>query len=179
MERPLRVKAKKARVLHTKKKLLQLKRREELSHNIRYIEKVPVEIVMDRDFVRVRPEDSLATLIGLLRGEESSAVVVDDSGKLVGFVTVKDILHLFAPLRYHSVVGLSLLKRYAVNRATRVGDIMVTRPITVNVGDTLGHAIGLMLESGKHYLPVVNDSGRAVGLLEVKDIIRLIRLVSL
>jgi len=179
MERPLKVKAKKARVLHTKKKLLKLKRKEELSHNIRYIGKVPVEIVMDRDFVRVKPTDSLASLIALLRGEESSAVVVDDSGRLVGFVTMKDVLHLFAPPRHHSVVGLSLLKRYSVNRATRVEDVMVTRPITVRVDDTLGHAIEVMLESGKHHLPVVDDGNRAVGLLEVKDIIRLIRLVSL
>ena len=179
MERPMRVKAKKARVLHTKKKLLKLKRKEELSHNILYIGKVPVEVVMDGDFVRVKPTDSLVTLIALLRDEESSAVVVDDYGKLVGFVTMKDILRLFAPLRHHSVVGLSLLKRYAVNRATRVEDVMVTRPITVNVKDTLGHAIGVMLESGKHHLPVVDDQNRVVGLLEVKDIIRLIRLVSL
>ncbi|NJE49535.1 CBS domain-containing protein [Thermococcus sp. 9N3] len=179
MERPLRVKAKKARVLHTKKKLLKLKRKEELSHNIRYIGKVPVDIVMDRDFVRVKPTDSLAALISLLRDEESSAVVVDDSGRLVGFVTMKDILHLFAPPRHHSVVGLSLLKRYSINRATSVGDVMVTRPITVRSGDTLGHAIEVMLESGKHHLPVVDDENRVVGLLEVKDIIRLIRLVSL
>ncbi|GAB6136477.1 CBS domain-containing protein [Thermococcus prieurii] len=179
MERPLRVKAKKARVLHTKKRLLKLKRKEELSHNVRYIGKVPVEIVMDRDFVRVGQTDSLATLIALLRDDESSAVVVDESGKLVGFVTMKDILHLFAPPRHHSVVGLSLLKRYARNRATLVEDVMVTRPITVRASDTLGHAIGVMLESGKHHLPVVDDENRVVGLLEVKDIIRLIRLVSL
>jgi len=181
MERPLRIKAKKARVLHTKKKLLQLKRKEELSHNIRYIGKVPVEIVMDRDFdfVRVKPADSLVNLIALLRDEESSAVVVDDSGRLIGFVTMKDILHFFAPPRHHSVVGLSLLKRYSVSRATRVEDIMVTRPITINLKDDLGSAISVMLESGKHHLPVVDDDGNVHGILEVKDIIRLIRLVSL
>jgi len=179
MERSPKVKAKKAMILHTKKRLLKLKRREELSHNIRYIGKVPVDVVMDRDFVRVKPTDSLAVLIALLRDGESSAVVVDDSGRLVGFVTMKDVLNLFAPLRHHSVVGLSLLKRYSVSRATLVEDVMVTRPITVRSGDTLGHAIEVMLESGKHHLPVVDDENRVVGLLEVKDVIRLIRLVSL
>jgi len=177
MERPLGVRSKKARLL-SKRKLLHLKRREELSHNIRYIEKVPVEVVMDRDFVRVKPTDSLASLIASLRDEESSAVVVDDSGRLVGFVTMKDILRLFGPERRHSIVGLSLLKRYSLHRATRVRDIMVTRPITVGADEGLGDAIRLMLESGKHHLPVV-DGERVVGLLEVKDILRLIRLVSL
>ncbi|EEB73633.1 HPP family protein [Thermococcus sp. AM4] len=172
-------KAKKLSLIHSKRRLLQLKRKEELSHNIRYIGKVPVEIVMDRDFVRVKPADSLVNLIALLRDEESSAVVVDDSGRLIGFVTMKDILHFFAPPRHHSVVGLSLLKRYSVSRATRVEDIMVTRPITINLKDDLGSAISVMLESGKHHLPVVDDDGKVHGILEVKDIIRLIRLVSL
>lgn len=172
-------KTKKLSLIHSKRRLLRLKRKEELSHNIRYIGKVPVKIVMDRDFVVVKSTDSLTTLIELLRDEESSAVVVDDSDKLAGFVTMKDILHLFTPPRHHSVVGLSLLKRYSVSRATRVEDIMVTRPITINLRDNLGHAISVMLESGKHHLPVVDGEDKVHGILEVKDIIRLIRLVSL
>ncbi|NJE85516.1 CBS domain-containing protein [Thermococcus sp. CX2] len=172
-------KAKKIMIIHSKRKLLHIKRKTELSHNIRYVEKVPVKIVMDKEFLKVHPSDSLITLIENMGEEESSAVVVDDEDRLIGFITMKDILHFLHPPRRHSIVGLGLLKRYSVNRTTRVEDIMVTKPITVDVNDNLGHAIRLMIETGKHHLPVVDDEGRVHGLLEVKDIIRLIRLVSL
>ncbi len=172
-------KAGKVKIIRSKRRLLQMKRKEELSHNIRYVSKVPVRLVMDRDYLVVHPHDSLATLIESMGEEESSAIVVDSEGKLVGFVTMKDILHLFDVPRRHSIVGFGLLKRYSVTRATRVGDIMVTRPITIGLNDELGHAIRVMLETGKHHLPVVDEDNRVHGILEVKDIIRLIRVVSI
>ena len=55
---------------------------------------------------------------------------------------------------------------------------MVRRPITIHVDGNLGRAIKLMLETGKHHLPVIDDENRVHGILEVKDIIRLIRIVS-
>ncbi|WP_051408254.1 CBS domain-containing protein [Thermococcus paralvinellae] len=162
-----------------KRRHLQMQRKKELSHNIRYISKVPVRIVMDREFLKVHPEDSLITLIENLREEETSAVVVDDEGRLLGFITMKDLLHFFSPPRRYSIVGLGLLKKYTLNRASRVEDIMVTKPITIHISDNLGHAIKLMIETGKHHLPVVDDERKVHGILEVKDIIRLIRIVSL
>jgi len=177
-ETPLQGKVRKVHIIHSKRKLLQMKKKEELSHNIRYISKVPVRIVMNVEFLRVRPEDSLVTLITRLGDEESSAAVVDEDGRLVGFVTMKDILHFFDVPARHSIVGIGLLKKYSVSGATRVRDIMVTKPITLDIGDDLGHAIRLMIETGKHHLPVVDGERRVHGLLEVKDIIRLIRIVS-
>lgn len=35
-----------------------------------------------------------------------------------------------------------------------------------------------MIETGKHHLPVVDENGHVHGVLEIKDIIRLIRIVS-
>ena len=178
MERAERLKKKKMHIVVGKRKHLQMQRKEELSHNIRYISKVPVRLVMDRDFLRVHPEDSLITLIENLKGEETSAVVVDKKNRLLGFITMKDLLHFFSPPRRYSIVGLGLLKQYTLNRASRVEDIMVTKPITISIDDNLGHAIKLMIETGKHHLPVVDDERHVHGILEVKDIIRLIRIVS-
>lgn len=171
-------KAKKVKIIHSKRRMIQLQRKEELSHNIRYISKVPVRLVMDREFLTLHPEDPLSKLVQSLRDEESSAVIVDNDGKLLGFVTMKDILRFFEPPKRYSIVGVGLLKKYSINRASRVGDIMVRKPITIHVDDNLGRAIGIMLETGKHHLPVVDDENRVHGVLEVKDIIRLIRIVS-
>ncbi|ASJ01764.1 CBS domain-containing protein [Thermococcus profundus] len=171
-------KAKKIHLIHSKRRLLMVQRREELSYNIRYISKVPVGLVMDREFLTLHPGDPLSKLVQDLKGEESSAVVVDSEGKLLGFVTMKDLLNFFSPPKRYSVVGVNLLKKYSINRASRVGDIMVKKPITIHVNENLGRAIQIMLETGKHHLPVVDDKNRVHGVLEIKDIIRLIRIVS-
>ena len=171
-------KSKKIHLIHSKRRLLRLRRKEELSHNIKYISKVPVRLVMDREFLVLKPDDPLSKLIQELRGEENSAVVVDEMGRILGFVTVKDILHFFEPPRQYSIVGVGLLRKYSVNRASKVEDIMVKKPITIRVDDDLGRAIKVMLETGKHHLPVVDDDGKVQGVLEIKDIIRLVRIVS-
>ena len=171
-------KERKMHIIHSKRRMLQLQRKEDMSHNIRYISKVPVRIVMDTEFLTLHPDDPLSKLVQNLRGEESSAVVVDEEWRLLGFITMKDLLHFFEPPRRYSIVGVSLLKKYSVNRASRIEDIMVRRPITIHVDGNLGRAIKLMLETGKHHLPVIDDENRVHGILEVKDIIRLIRIVS-
>ncbi len=177
-EKSKNAKAKKIKIIHSKRRLLQLKRKEEMSHNIRYISKVPVSVVMDREFLVLHPDDPLSKLIQNLKDEESSAVVVDDNGRLLGFVTMKDLLHFFEPPRRYSIVGIGLLKKYSISHASRVRDIMVRKPITINIDDNLGRAIKIMIETGKHHLPVIDDDGHVHGVLEVKDIIRLIRIVS-
>ncbi|MCD6558857.1 MAG: CBS domain-containing protein [Palaeococcus sp.] len=171
-------KEKKVQIIIGKRRHLQLERRKEVSYNIRYIGKVPVRIVMDTEFLKVHPQDSLVDLIDKLRGEETSAVVLDEEGKLLGFVTMKDLLKFFAPFQKHTVIGVGLLKRYSLTRASRVEDIMITKPITIGIEDTLDQAIKIMMETGKHHLPVIDREKRVHGVLEVKDIIRLIRIVS-
>jgi len=177
-EKSKSAKAKKIKIIHSKRRMLQLKKREEMGHNIRYISKVPVKLVMDREFLTLHPEDSISKLVNNLRDEESSAVVVDEEGRLMGFVTMKDLLHFFEPPRRYSIVGVGLLKKYSLSHASRVGDIMVRKPITIHVDEDLGRAIKVMIETGKHHLPVIDDENRVHGVLEVKDIIRLIRIVS-
>ncbi len=176
--KPGEAKSNKTRMLHTKKRLLQLQRREELSHNIRYISKVPVRIVMNREVLKLHPSDSLSKLVYELRGEKSCAVVVDGKDHLKGFITMKDLLHFFQPPKRYSIVGISMLKRYSMNRTSHVKDIMVKKPITISVEENLGKAIGLMIETGKHHLPVVDGEGKVHGIIEVRDIIRLVRIVS-
>ncbi len=177
-EKSQSAKEKKIHIIHSKRRMLQLKRKEEMSHNIRYISKVPVRIVMDTEFLKLHPEEPLSKLIQNLKGEESSAVVVDEEGRLLGFVTMKDLLHFFEPPRRYSIVGLGLLKKYSISHASRVEDIMVRKPITIHVDDDLGRAIKIMIETGKHHLPVIDDEKKVHGVLEVKDIMRLIRIVS-
>ena len=86
--KPRGAKNKKMSIIVGKKRHIMLQRKEELSHNIRYISKVPVKLVMDREFLTVHPEDPLTVLIGKFTSEETSAVVVDEDGNPISGANV-------------------------------------------------------------------------------------------
>ena len=48
---------------------------------------------------------------------------------------------------------------------------MMTDPVTVKAGDSVGKAIAKMSFGGYRRLPIVNDQGAAVGLLKVSGIL--------
>jgi CBS domain-containing protein len=86
-------------------------------------------------------------------------LVVDANGVLVGILTERDYLR--------KVVGL--LADYA-HRPLK--DYMTPDPETVSPDDRLGWALQKMDVGGYRHLPVVEEDGRPVGLVSVRDVIR-------
>lgn len=152
------------------------KRKDILTYFASYLFNVPVRLVMDRDFLRLKPSDTIDTLIYSFTHEETAAIVTDESGKLLGLITMKDFLRFFTPPKRYTVVGISSLKCSSLSKESTVESIMIKNPITIGVNDSLGQAIRLIVDTGKHHLPVVDKDGKVYGLLEVKDIIRFLRL---
>jgi acetoin utilization protein AcuB len=54
----------------------------------------------------------------------------------------------------------------------RVHEIMTTKPITAHPGDTVGHALHLMISGGFHHLPVMSSSKHLIGVVSSSDIRR-------
>ncbi len=157
-------------------RILSRKREELLSYTQKRLLNVPVRLVMDRDFLKLSPEDTIDSLIHGFSGEETAGVIVDEEDKLLGILTMKDLLRFFIPPTKYPIVGLDLLKSSRLTKRCKVKDFMVKNPITINVNDNLGQAIRVIVETGKHHLPVIDKERKVRGLLEVKDIIRFIRL---
>lgn len=131
---------------------------------------------MDREFLKLKPDATVDTLINSFTHEETAAVIVDEKDRLLGLITMKDLLRFFIPPSKYSIVGLSVLRRSLITKGCILENIMVKNPITVNINDFLGQAIKIILETGKHHLPVIDGEKKVHGLLEVKDIVRFIRL---
>ncbi|MCS7232881.1 MAG: CBS domain-containing protein [Synergistetes bacterium] len=157
-------------------KIKERKREDILSYISSYLFNVPVKIVMDRDFLKLKPQDTISILINSFDQEETAAIIVDERDKLLGVITMKDLLRFFSPPKRYSIVGLNLLKCPTLSKGCTVENLMVKNPITIGIDDNLGQAIRVILETGKHHLPVIDKERRVHGLLEVKDIIRFIRL---
>ncbi|MBC7332790.1 MAG: CBS domain-containing protein [Synergistetes bacterium] len=147
-----------------------------LSYFSNYLLKVPVSLVMDREFLKLKPDATVDTLINSFTHEETAAVIVDEKDRLLGLITMKDLLRFFIPPSKYSIVGLSVLRSSLITKGCILENIMVKNPITVNINDILGQAIKIILETGKHHLPVIDGEKKVHGLLEVKDIVRFIRL---
>lgn len=86
-------------------------------------------------------------------------LVVDGDGKLVGILTERDYVR--------KVVGQ--LSDYA-HRPLR--DYMTPDPETVGPEDRIAVAMQKMDIGGYRHLPVVEEDGRPVGLISVRDVIR-------
>ena len=58
------------------------------------------------------------------------------------------------------------------SRGTRVAEVMTEDPVTVRESTNLADAVVLLLKRRIRRVPVVDESGRVVGLLSRADVIR-------
>lgn len=116
-----------------------------------------VEQFMATDLFTVRPDDVLDLAASLMEWRHVRHVPVeDDSGELVGLVSHRDIISLFA----HG--------RATGSRGIPVRDVMVTDLVTVEAGTPTLDALNLMREKRIGALPVVSG-GKLVGLITAHD----------
>ena len=85
-----------------------------------------------------------------------SVMVVDDEGKLVGIMTERDLI--FAVAEGKTCVKLP------------VWELMTENPLTANPQDLVTDALKKMREARIRHLPVVDDEGKPVGMVSMRDI---------
>jgi arabinose-5-phosphate isomerase len=94
-----------------------------------------------------------------IRGRRTGAVMlVDDDGRLKGLFTDSDLARLIE-------------KRHDAALDQPIRLVMTANPITVSVGDRVGHAIELLHRYHISELPVVDGDGKPAGLLDITDLI--------
>ena len=104
------------------------------------------------DPVTIGPKATLADARQLMRNYGVSGIpVVDDSQKLVGILTNRDL-------------------RFESRDELLVEELMTKEVVTVNPGTELEGAVKLLHEHRIEKLPVVDDNGRLHGLFTIKDI---------
>lgn len=147
---------------------------------------VTVERVMRREVVTVRADDSLTRVVELLLDKDFTAVpVVDTGGRVVGMVSDTDLL-----TRGGMQIGLSLkraadaefvreLHRSLENPERRVNEIMTREVVTVRPDTSLADAAHLMVTRRLKRLPVVDASGKLVGILGRLDVLNTIAAVHI
>ncbi len=104
-----------------------------------------------RDVVTVTPDDSVETARSIMREMNISGLPVVVEGRLVGIITRRDVY-------------------FAENGNQAVKEVMTKDVITVSPDITPQEARKIMSRYKIEKLPVVDDSGRLVGLITAKDV---------
>jgi len=112
----------------------------------------------DKEIAAVSPASSVAEAIRLMLAHRVGAVAVVDAGRVVGVFTERDVLR-----------KLVLSGRDPEEIPVRQ---MMTSPVeTASPETTSGEALVSMLQHHFRHLPVVDPSGKLLGVLSIRDLL--------
>ncbi|MFO0585881.1 MAG: CBS domain-containing protein [Polyangiaceae bacterium] len=124
--------------------------------------------LMTRQVITLKEKEPIGDLEGWMkRFRFRHLPVVDDAKKLVGLITLTDLLHGFLGL---SVVGAPIEK---VNETTLAGSIMRRGVVTADPTTPLATACRVMIHEKLGCLPVVLEDKTLVGIVTETDFVRL------
>jgi CBS domain-containing protein len=119
---------------------------------------VVVRDIMSRDVKTVRNDTSVKEVIALMNKYDKDAILVEQSGKPTGIITVKDVL-------VRAV-------EHGVPLSTIIARMVYTNPlVTIEENATVEEAAKLMKEWRIKHLPIVDKNGCLAGMVNDRDII--------
>ena len=126
----------------------------ELSRNIRVdsvsrLDPAPPRAIAD--------DAPVAEAVAVMRREKTGCLLVTSGGRLVGVFTERDLL------------ARVLAKGQPLDTVVRA--VMTPNPVTVGPKDPVRTAIRRMEKGGYRHLPVVDESGRPVGVLSAGRVV--------
>lgn len=130
---------------------------------------MPVTEIMTRDVRCARQDDEVDALIELMvRDRLGCMPVINKAGRPVGMVTKLDLIEqLLPPNRDQSDTpsATALMPRTA-------RELMMPIAITLGERSSVAQAAALMAIEGVHHLPIVDPTGKLVGILSTMDVVR-------
>ena len=136
-----------------------------------------VEDVMTRDVVVGHPQMSLDEIGNVFKEKRISGVpVVNDSGDLVGIVTLTDMLRVLDEIYEWRKFGkslpeLRLAEEFEQKKAeAKVIDIMTRQVHTLEEGCTMEEVMSMMFDKKMHTIPVMKDN-KIIGVIGKHDLI--------
>ncbi len=108
--------------------------------------------------IQVAPQAPVKKALELMKEHKVRAVLVTESGRLVGIVSQGDC-----------AIRAFLTGRDA--DLTPVADIMTPDPLSVKPGDPMELCMGLMATKGFRHLPVVAQ-GQLLGVISIGDVVK-------
>ena len=99
----------------------------------------------------------LSRAVAEMKTRGRGCVLVEDAGTLVGIFTERDLLDR---VDHHDPAWPDL----------PVDTVMTRGPVVGHAGDSLADVIRLLERGRRRHLPVVDDRGRVIGLISIRDV---------
>ncbi|HTE51536.1 MAG TPA: CBS domain-containing protein [Kofleriaceae bacterium] len=116
------------------------------------------EVLGDHTWPELSPTASVQAAVDAMAREGTDCVLVIEDGKVVGVFTARDFLN--------RVVGDNRLPA-----EVNLGQVMTRDPVILRRDHCITYAINCMATRNIRNVPVVDDEGRAVGLLRIWDVV--------
>ena len=125
---------------------------------------------MSKKVITIDADDSMQDAMALLKEHGIRRLPVMKKGKLVGIVTDRDLKKASAS----DATTLEIHELLYLLTAVKVKDIMTKDPITVPPDYTVEETAQVLLEGKISGAPVVDDSGKVVGVITQSDLFRVL-----
>ena len=130
---------------------------------------MPVQNWMTTDVVSVGPDTSLLKVGKLMKDHHIRRIpVVDENGQVIGIISDRDVRDA-SPSK---ATTLDMYEMHYLLAELKAKNIMTAKPITVKPTDTVEQAALIMLDNKVGGLPVVDDSGKLVGIISDHDVVK-------
>jgi len=146
----------------------------------RITSRILVKEAMTMNVVTVFRDADLHTAASLLSENRISGMpVVDGNNRVIGVISEADILILTGMKRDHTFKDIlrNILGEPVSAKTTngnKVEDVMSFPPVTSKADDTIADVAKVLDERRIKRLPVVDDSGKLLGVVSRADIVRMI-----
>lgn len=131
----------------------------EAATSLSQLASIPVKRLFQPGCLVLHEDEEASRAVEEMSLSSRGAVVVEnDDGAVTGIFTERDVLVL-------SVVDDSAW------RHRRMAQVMTKNPVTVNEGDSIAEALVKMREGHFRHIPVVDDQGRAIATISIRDVV--------
>jgi CBS domain-containing protein len=111
-----------------------------------------------RPHARVHVDDAMWKVVGEMKSKGRGAALVEEDGALVGIFTERDLLNR---IDYGDALWSHVVVR----------DVMTPHPMVIRSDDSLNEALRRLTAGHRRHLPIVDQRGRVLGLISIRDIL--------
>jgi CBS domain-containing protein len=130
----------------------------EMSGGMRALSITQVCDLVPRPHATVDVGDAMWKVVEAMKSKNRGAVLVTEEGKLVGIFTERDLV---SRLDHDDALWSHVV----------VKDVMTPHPTVVRPYESVAEAMRLLIQGRRRHLPVVDDKGKVLGLLSIRDIL--------
>lgn len=120
----------------------------------------PIRALDPRPAVCLPGSASVGEAVRRMLAQQVGAVLVSSDGRPAGIFTERDVL------RHLATAG--------ADTARPVSEVMTPDPECLGFEDGVAYALNRMVEGGYRNIPIVDDAGKAVALLSLRDVVAFI-----